>query len=675
MRSLLPALFVVASCGKVPIHDVAARFDLADATWFEEEQTLFVFWDVTADQGIGEPSVVEITWETDDGEVDWVSLDALTNVHTHLPVDCGEKSLCGSASVHIPLEPRDVRIRLRYHRDGALALNAETVFNVIGSGDPWANRSLVVYGVFDQDNEHIQWRGRHQFPTIRNHQAEDLGLRRTFSVDRPTYGTYDTAFEQSPYGYGISCPGFFTPTELSAVSTDERAIFVPERLPDASFDASQACARATVTDALGTFTTGAHARKNPEVRDAFPSMRSPVHDARTLPFFLAPCTREIDAVHEEMQRQRLQIGDLQPTCTETWREEDYADNLAALFVSAIEEARQEGDDMVLVVGVHRDEAGVADKVEEALAQVLPNERTKSTPRVAGAFVFDSASRVIDDESLDRNVLWCPSTLLASGASSACAVLPIQQQLNLGPLSFTQLPILPPRDRYLSFVDDYSVNQAGSVETLTFRVPEFAADGDHLELPGYGVATFEPGTLITASPEQEFSYCVPENPDPVVFRTPFLQDPDILGYLYEQCEFGVLDEEMCSYLGAGIMPIEYLGTWHAAVPEGQYELGLAWDFPFLLQIDYRSVIAGSATALGVSVPFGIGNPATDIYGGYIWQQDRFELDSLLQCTRFCDHPTFDPVGSYQVNRDFSVFRRGCYLPTFPRLTDGGFPFDP
>ena len=122
------------SCGKVAIHDVGARFQLADTSWFAEEETLFVFYKVSADQGIGENSVIEITYATDDERVDWTPLDQITPVHGHVPVDCGLDHLCGSTSIHVAGEPREVALRMRYHRDGELALNADTVFNAVGTG-------------------------------------------------------------------------------------------------------------------------------------------------------------------------------------------------------------------------------------------------------------------------------------------------------------------------------------------------------------------------------------------------------------------------------------------------------------------------------------------------------------------------------------------------------------
>jgi hypothetical protein len=98
------------SCAKVPIFDVAAGFSLADAARFAAEETLFVFYEVQAEQGIGEPSIIEITYVTDTEVVDWTLLSSLETVHTHLPVDCGVNALCGSTSIHVPDEPRRRRL-------------------------------------------------------------------------------------------------------------------------------------------------------------------------------------------------------------------------------------------------------------------------------------------------------------------------------------------------------------------------------------------------------------------------------------------------------------------------------------------------------------------------------------------------------------------------------------
>ncbi len=676
-------VLALTACNKVPIHNVAAGFVLADASWFAEEETLFAFYEVTAEQGLGDPSVIEITYATDDERVDWTALSDLPAVHTHEPVDCGVTSLCGSYSLHVEKEPREVALRLRYHRDGEMALDADTVFNVVGLGDPWSHRSYLAYGVFDATNQRVQWRGRHRFPTLHNEQATELGLRRSLVVADATYGWDDLAPPDNPYGYGVDCPGDFEPAGLAEVETMERAVFAEADLPLAASDASTVCARATVTDATGTFTTGAIARKNPEVRPAFPELRSPIHDATLLPFFLEPCDRVISAEHEEMQRQRLQLDGVRSYCTDDWDTPGFADALAAAFSDAVEAARPAGEDMILVIGLHQDEDGVADVLQDALAQVVPEERLQPSPRLAGAFVFDSDGEGLTSAALEPSTLWCPSTVsptdtdLPTAANLTCAIAPDNPDVVLGPFSFGALPILTSREHYLDFIDTYSKAQAGEVTSVSIRTPEFATTADHVDIGEFGVATFLNDELVTAEADEAFSHCVSDQPYLFVFRSEIMQSDAFAALLARNCRDGTFSEEFCSLAGLGLLPIEMLPDWHGAFPESSYELGLYWDFPFLLHLEYETQAAGSVTAFGLSVPFGFAGTGESYLASAMWTTDRFPLgDALTQCTRFCDHPTFDSAGVYQVSALFrSAYAHSCYLPEYPALGDSGFPLDP
>jgi len=675
---------VGTSCNKVPIVDVQAGFALADAAWFAEEQTLFFFYEVSAEQGINEPSVIEITYATDEERVDWTLLSELPMVHTHLDIDCGVGALCGSASLSVPLEPREVDIRLRYHRDGELSLPARTAYNVVGPGAAWSNRSLIIYGVFDETNQRIQWRSRHQFPTVRNEHAEALGLRRDFTVEEQRYGDGEFTSPSNPYGYGAACPIDFEDAGLALLETDERALFNPEALPIEASDVSTVCAQATVTDAIGEFTTGAVARKNPEVRPAFPILRSPIRDATPVEFFLAPCDREISPEHEEMQRQRLQLGDLRAFCIDDWTSETFVGELAEAFTDAVEAERVNGEDMVLVIGLHRDEAGVAEVLEEALALIVPEERHRSSPRLAGAYVFDSDSRAVSDD-LTQSTLWCPATLatdffsafLPSASERSCPTFPDVFGLDLGPLSFDSLPILPNRSQYLDFIADFSEAQAGEVTDLRFLAPEFTTTSEHYDIGEFGVVTFPNGELISADADDAFSYCISDEPQLFVFRSDLLQDELLLQILEEACEAGEYDEALCESATQGLLPISLLADWHNQLGERSYDIGLFWDFPFLLQMDYELVIAGSVSAFGLSVPFGFGDPAEQDLGTLVWTTDEFSLEEdLTQCDRFCDHPTFDGAGIYHVTDPFrETYANTCYVPTYPLPGGSGFPRDP
>ncbi|MCB9746629.1 MAG: hypothetical protein H6739_15725 [Alphaproteobacteria bacterium] len=674
--SLLLLPLALAACRKVPIFDVNAGFSIADAAWFEDEETLFIFYEVTAEQGLGEPSVIEIRYTTDDEEVPWTDVGAFEMVHTHEPVDCGVDSLCGSASIRVPIEPRRVGVRLRYHRDGALALTPRTTYNVVGSGPAHTHRSLLVYGVFNEENTRVQWRGRHVFPTIRNHEASRLGLRRDITVEDQRYGTtlFDTA--DNPYGYGLSCPNGFTDAGLDTLAFNVRAAFNEEELPIAASSAASVCATTTVHDATGPFTTEAIARKNPETRAAFPLLRSPIHDATPIPFFLAPCRRTISEEHEAMQRQRLLLEDVPTTCIDDWSSAGFVDGLADLLSEAVEAERPRGDDMVLVIGLHRDEAGVADAVEEALALVVPEERHRASPRLAGAFVFDSEAHLLGLPALTSSTLWCPASALSTGGSITCAVAPDFPDLELGPFSFDVLPILTTREDYLEFIDTYSERQAGSVTDYTLRVPEFSATADHNDFGDYGVVTFLNGELFTADRDDAFSYCVQEDGGFYVFRSPFMQSEV---FLSQAATFCAEDPEglLCTAATLGALPIEILPYWHDAVGEETYEVGMFWDFPFLLHMDYETFLAGAVSAFSFSVPFGFGTPGEAYYGSYIWTTETFSLEELLtHCRRYCNQPTFDSAGEYRIFEPFrGTYSATCYQPDFPKPGDSGFPLDP
>ena len=685
-RSLLWAptltclLFWAGPACKVPLSDINAAFSIADTAWFAEEETLFVFYEVTAEQGLGPETVLEIRYLTDDGEVPWTPLADLAPVHTHVAVDCGVNARCGSTSLHVPREPREVAVRLRYHREGEVSLDAETLLNVVGPGPPHSHRSLLIYGVFDAQNRAVQWRARHRFPTIRNEEAQRLGLRRRIQVQAQRFGTVDLANPDNLYAYGMGCPAAFTALAFPRVDTEARAAFNPDDLPDAAASASTVCADSAVWDPTGPFVTTAFARKNPEVRPAFPLLRSPIRDATPIKYLLAECDRTISAEHVAMQRQRLFLGGLAPVCIDDWMSAGFVDALVARFAEDIERVRAEGEDMVLVLALHHDAPEVGPLIEEAIAHALATEQDRATPRVAGAFVLDSFDYRVTEPELAQSVIWCPATLPleeigiggeepdggvlddeADGgpkepgegfnlASLVCAVLPDNPTLSFGPFQFSTLPIFSSRSTYLEFIDTYSEDQAGRMKSLTFRVPELPPGASNVRIPPFGVATFFNDEVITADGDDAFSYCETEEYAGFVFRSAIIPD---------------------------LLPLEVLPEWHAAVSEGTYELGIVWDFPYLLRLRYEAIVAGAVGAFSASLPFGIATQTEQNYGSTLWESDTFSLaQTMTQCLRFCDHPTFDAAGVYQVADAFrTAYASACYAPLFPQRGGTVFPHDP
>lgn len=659
----------LAGC-KVPLTDIAARFVVADAAWFAEEETLFVFYEVEAEQGLSVETTVELRYVTDDGVVDWTELGDIEPVHTHVPVDCGPNTRCGSTSIHVPLEPRDVEVRMRYHRDGALTLDPETRLNVIGPGPAHSNRSLLVYGVFDEDNRGVQWRARHLFPTLRNMEVERLGLRRRFTVDLISRAGAAPEPNGNAYLYGVRCED---PVALDwqTVETEDRAIFSPEELPESAFAAETVCARATVYDPTGPFAASAVARKNPEVRPAFPLLRSPIKEATPIKYFLRVCDRTISGPHAEMQQQRLLMEGIAAICIDAWADPDRVDAEVDAFVARVrddlEAVRAAGRDMVIALAIHHDDPAVfAAALEQTLAEIITPELARNTPRLVGGFVFDSFEYTLTDATVGSTVLWCPALIdldpdaledgvlpiPTTGLSSLVCALPAEDlRLSLGPFNLGALPILPSRAKYLSFLDIYTADEAGRMNSLTFLAPELPPNADSLSLPPFGSVTFFNDEQISAEADDAFSYCETQGEaTTVVFRS------------------GAVPI---------FLPVAALPDWHAALQEESYGLGLTWEFPYLLELNYEAVAALAVSAFGASLPLGLGTDVDQDYGSAVWKTGEFPLArSLTQCRRYCGHPTFDAAGVYQIEDLFSVaYRTVCYTPAFPARGDDGFPYDP
>lgn len=670
--ALLVFVASAAACDfvKVPVTDINAGFTLAEATWFEEEQTLFFFYRIDAQQGLGALSQIEITYRTDDLAQPWAPLSSLPAVHTHVEVDCGPNSKCGSRSLHVARLPRDIRLRLRYHRDGQMFLNAPLNINTVLTGPAHTNRSAILYGVFDEQNLHVQWRLRHQFPTIRNEAAQGLGLRRFFSITNPAHGDLPLPIDGNPYGYGFqqACPGALTSLGWPAVETTDRASFAPNEVPVPAYPSPVICANAMVKDAVGEFNTAVLARKNPQTSPAFPSLRSPIEENTQVKFFLRICSRTISIEHQNMQSQRLLLGGQPEICIDDWAAPGFANQLASQFRSRIDAERLAGRDMVLMFSLHHDDrtGRLADVVEAALQSVLPFENSKSSPRVSGAFVFDSFTHTIALPEVRRLALWCQANsstddldAIPAGSESSCAIQPDLPDIKIGPFRFSQLPILSTRAQYLTFINKYSEAQAGRTRSLSFRAPTRTPLSTNLAVGDFGVATFFNNEIISAAPTDAFSICEDEigNAAAVVFKVAVPTDA------------GVLED--------AVIPIESLPDVQQIFPQPNYPLGLVWASPYRMQLEYEVVLAGAATAYSLTVPFGISTNDSRPFGSKLWERSEFPLaDLLLRCTRFCDQPTFDSSGVYNVSSLFAdAYRKQCYRPKYPVVGDGGFPRDP
>lgn len=673
------AILLLASslltCSKVPLDDVGAGFSFAKSAWFEAEETLFLFYDVGAVQGISHESVVEVSWESDDGVQPFVPVSTLTNVHEHVAVDCGVKRLCGSASPRVAKPPRNVRFRLRYHKEGELGLDVWPAPIKVVSGPAYSNRSAIAYGVFDGQNKRMQWRLRHSIPDVKNSEATHYGLRRYFRVNDEKIGEVaadllPSAQSNNHYLYGASaeCPSSFgtslsTPAE--GFSTSTRSVWSTETLSDALSSSPAGCAKVTVRDGKGEFSTSAFARKNPEVRPAYDSIRTSVAESHIIRVVLKPCKREVALAHFLMQKQRLGISNEVSLCID---EDDglvtFTEKAAAFFANLTNEQRTQGKDMIFAIAFHHFEDEVPPRplqyaVENALVAVLTPEAAKTTPRLAGAFIFDSVATLLSSDDLKKYALWCPQLVIPQQGKNlppvnpgTCAVLP-DVELKLGPFAFGVIDILPTRARYLNFIKNNPPENAGKMKRLRFLVPGRSPLSEDVAVGNYGKATFFNNDQVTVNPGEALSYCFDSSVSNVYFRTKLA--PTVA------------------------LPLSGIGLAHRQAPQTSYDLGLFWEFPFLLRLEYEAMLAGRVNVIAASVPFAISNTSAMAYGPAVWEQPEFNLKKALTlCTRFCSHPTFDSAGVYNVQTKFNHdFAAQCYAPALPsgEALAGGFPNDP
>jgi hypothetical protein len=681
---------------RVPLVLVNAGFELADAVWFEEEHTLFVFWRFGSDQGLGPTSRVEIGIETATGVRPAQPVASYTPVHRHIEVDCGVQGRCGSVSILLDEEPLAVPIQLRWHEDGELVLGQDAALTIVRAGVPWLQRSAVVYGVFDGDNARIQWRLRHQFPNLGNHDVQALGLRRAFVVRDPVIGDLDddarAGFVDNPWGYALlsACPQDAVPHPEGPLATDARAIFGTVAVDDTLVTRQVACASAEVTDARGTFTATALARRNPDVVPAFPFLRTPVQDARPLPLVLVTCNNVVSDPHLEMQRQRLLL-DAGRECVDDLDDPGREGALAARLSRRIEEARSAGDDLVLMVVLNREDAdeAVAAALDRVLHTVLQDERARTSPRAVGAVIYDSAVFFTQFPDAQPYLLWCPGlpvddlsdVVAVANQLFHCAVsfdvsLPVDLPEPLDRITVATLPLLASRRQFLNFVALHGADAVGETRAITLLAPRRGADARDVTLGAFDelrpppldptdpvrpddpsglfaptdVATFFDDEVLTVLPDEALSVCAGEASAHVVTQATLAEVPQPLGDLPDR---------------------------HATDPQPRYLLGLRWDGAFYIRFDYAFVIATATEVVGLTLPFAPSFPGQVSFREELWTAATFDLrDELTKCRRFCDHPTFDSVGIYQVRAPFSpTFHNGCYRPRFPTPADGGFPDDP
>jgi len=408
-----------------------------------------------------------------------------------------------------------------------------------------------------------------------------------------------------------------------------------------------------------------------------------VTEARRITLDLLTCANVVSDAHLAMQQQRL-LHDTDTVCVDDLDEPGRRAALVRRLNARIDEERRAGDDLVLSIVLNRDDAdeAVAEALESALQDVLVEERTKTSPRAIGAVVYDSNSFDQRIPEVKPYLLWCPAALgiddlaelvdpsvlnqLFHCAVSLDVAVPIDLPEPLDRLTIAQLPLLATRRQFLNYVARYGEGAVGETTGITVLAPRRSADardvvvgdrfgfGDLLDplspFSSTDIATFFDDEYLTVLPDEALSVCAGDASGHVVAQADLAEEP---------------------------LPLDALPARHADDPRPRYQLGLRWDGAFYLRFDYRAVLGTTTEVVGLTLPFSPSLPGNVSFREQLWTAATFDLrDELTKCRRFCDHPTFDSAGIYQVQALFApTYQNDCYAPRFPTPDDGGFPDDP
>jgi hypothetical protein len=173
--------------------------------------------------------------------------------------------------------------------------------------------------------------------------------------------------------------------------------------------------------------------------------------------------------------------------------------------------------------------------------VVPDERDRTSPRLAGAFVLDSDIRGLTLDELAPVTLWCPSTepADASGIPDASAALvrrqPGQPGLLPRAVHVRRAPRSFRRESSTSTSSTPTRRAGGQGDVALVPTPEFATTADHVLLDGYGTGHVPERRDHHRRQRRRVFYCVSASFDPFVFRTDAMKDPEFVEQLLEDLQ--------------------------------------------------------------------------------------------------------------------------------------------
>jgi hypothetical protein len=389
------------------------------------------------------------------------------------------------------------------------------------------------------------------------------------------------------------------------------------------------------------------ARRNPEIRSADVRVNTPLTAARQLPVFVRVCESDpfagslVDQEFLEYQSKVLAMdGRAIDVCFRNGGEATFRAEVASHLTSRLLTARAEPatSDMIFVILLHENFSveflTMQGIVAEELSRLIQEDRTKTSPRLVGGFVYAGSTGFSPTAAQSQLLLWCPQELDRSVldpinaplADLNCTILPAAK-LDLRFINFvTPLGPLPALQQYKDYVKRYGETGIARRPQLSFSsVPT----GPNTIQEDETSVTYFDGERFVINTGEYARFCADKlTPDINSFR---FRTPDLPVDI------------------AGLDPFTISRVWLTDDAPNSYRIGLSWEYPFVGRLTYTSAISGQVVSI---VPFQRSFRSYEILGDEKWNRASWDLGSLTEiCRAYCDHPFFDEHGTYQATRSW------------------------
>jgi hypothetical protein len=665
--SLLPG------CHKVPLREAWGEFDLVAAHWFENEKTQYFFFSIAGlrpEQATTIwPSVFELS--IDNGP--FKPLDFSKAVHRHRIVSCGNGRLCGSYSLKAESPASAIQVRFRYHAESSIS-RVTSANNSIHPASSGADaQSALIYGVFDATNARVQIRAHDNFGSPNSDQITQYGMERMFEVRDVTLGTLAVADQkelEQRTGSGLLFPADSCDSKLKPArnKTSNALIFRGHKAWaretfDANDPSNAACFHARSLDQHGQMLTesAALARRNPVLAGDSTVLRTPLNEARRIPIVISYCQDRSEhatlssPLFLDYQRFILGLGKTAiDACFSVGGEDQFASDLERVLNRKIADARLAGEssDFIFVIAINhrltpiirRFHQIISDKLNDKVTQ----EKSMVSPRLVGAFVYDSSPLEERGISPGAGIIWCPQLdpsikgQESAAAGSANCVGYRGGRADLGIFNFV-IPMgpFPTLDTYESHVREFGDRGRARNPQLLFQ--SVRTDVNSLNVLDKTLTFFD-GERISVREGEGMRFCLERDEEGVlnnlVFRARIEgeSEPQILTL-------------------SQTMPLAKSGA-----AQVNFDLGIQWEQPFWGGVTFEMPVEGKVLSV---IPMSLTGQGQQKLGDPKWQRIDWKVGALVQrCTRFCDHPFFDEAGTYQVNSTWRESWGSCPQPRYP-----------